>query len=70
MKTKPDSVTIQTKYGNYSRTLNCIGRKILVTETVELFAAAYSMDQYVDFYAFVQAVKVVETKKIIIKPSN
>ncbi|MEI7725215.1 MAG: DUF3857 domain-containing protein [Bacteroidota bacterium] len=70
MKTKPDSVTIQTKYGNYSRTLNCIGRKILVTETVELFAAAYSMDQYVDFYAFVQAVKDVETKKIIIKPSN
>jgi hypothetical protein len=70
MKTKPDSVTIESAYGNYSRKLNSVGRKIFVTETIELFAANYPRDQYMDFYAFVQAVKDAGKKKIIIKPSN
>ena len=70
LKTLPDTISTKTQFGNYEMTLRVLDRKVMVTKRFELFPGSYSIEQYPDFYAFIQSVKVSEGKKIIIKPIN
>jgi hypothetical protein len=70
LKTKLDSISIKSKYGNYALTSMVIKGKVYITKRFELFSGSYSLKQYPDFYAFIQSVKDMDKKKIIIKPIN
>ena len=68
LKTKFDPISIITPFGKYELLLNVIDGKILINKRFELFSGSYSLKQYPDFYSFIQSVKDIEGKKIIIKP--
>ena len=70
LKTKSDTISIKTQFGNYNLTLNVVNRKIYVTKRFELFHGSYTLEQYPDFYAFIKSVKDIDRMKIIIKPTN
>jgi len=68
LKTRFEPVSIITPFGKYELLLNVINGKIMITKKFELFLGTYSLKQYPDFYSFLQSVKDIEEKKIIIKP--
>jgi hypothetical protein len=70
MKSKFELVSIKTPFGTYESAINVYNSKIFVTKRFELYHGSYSLGQYADLYAFIQSVKDVDRKKIIIKPKN
>ena len=70
LKYQLDTVSLKTRFGNYTLKSNVINKKIYVIKSFELFSGSYSLEQYPDFYSFLQSVKVTDRKKIIIKAIN
>ena len=70
LKTKPESISIKNQYGNYNLTSTVIDGKVMIFKKFELFSGSYSIGQYPEFYSFIQSVKDLDRKKIIIKPIN
>jgi hypothetical protein len=70
LKSKFEPISIKTKFGTYELALIVGNGKILVTKRFELFPGSYSIEQYLDLYSFIQSVKDVDRRKIIIKPTN
>jgi hypothetical protein len=68
LKTVLSPIMLNTKYGNYSLTSSVSKGKISFIKKFELFSGSYSLDQYPDFYSFIQTIKDIDQKKIIIKP--
>jgi hypothetical protein len=68
LKTKLDTISIETKFGNYKLALNVNNGKIVVIKRFELFPGSYTIEQYPGLYDFIQSVKNIDEKKIIIKP--
>lgn len=68
LKSKLEPVSITTPFGKYELVLKVIDGKIMIIKNFELFSGTYSLKQYPDFYSFIQSVKDIEGKKIIIKP--
>ncbi|NWJ50675.1 MAG: DUF3857 domain-containing protein [Bacteroidetes bacterium] len=67
LKNRLDPVVMTTPFGKYELSLNVMNSKIIITKRFELFSGSYSLKQYSDFYLFIQSVKDIEEKKIIIK---
>lgn len=70
LKTKFEPTSIKTRFGTYKLSLSAGNGKIMIAKRFELFSGSYSLEQYPDFYSFIQSVKDVDRKKIIIKPIN
>lgn len=68
LKSVFDPVTLNTKYGNYSMTSKVSPGKICFIKKFELYSGSYTNEQYPEFYSFIQSVKDIDKKKIIIKP--
>ena len=68
LKTGFEPVLLNTRYGNYSMTSRVANGKIYFIKKFELYAGSYTLEQYPDFYSFIQSVKDNDKKKIIIKP--
>lgn len=67
MKTQPDSMVLASKFGDYEQKFYVSNGKILVIKKFELFPGRYSLEQYPEYYKFIQTVRVMDEKKIIIK---
>lgn len=67
MKSKPDSLSITSQYGNYKIVVSIVNGQIQVYKKFELYQASYSIEQYPAFYAFISAVKTADKKKFVIK---
>ena len=70
LKTKPDSINIQTQFGTYKTAISIVNGKILAEKRFELFPGSYSLEQYADLYSFIKSVKDLDKMKVIIKPVN
>jgi len=70
LKSRNDSVVINSEFGNYKFKLNIVGDKIRVVKLFELRIGEYSIQQYADLYSFIQSVKEKDNQKLIIKPIN
>lgn len=68
IKTAFDPITLNTKYGKYSMTSKAASGRIYVIKTFELYSGSYTLEQYPEFYSFIQSIKDIDKKKIIIKP--
>ena len=68
LKTKLDTISIKSRFGNYKQALNLSNGKIYAVKSFELFSGTYSLEQYSEFYNFIKSIKDVDRKKIIIKP--
>lgn len=70
MKTKIDSVSLKTQFGMYEISSQISKGKIKIIKRFELYQGSYKTDQYAGFYSFIQSIKDIENKKIVIKPIN
>lgn len=70
LKTKPDSIKINSPFGRFELTLNVINGNVIVTKSFELFSGIYSLEQYPKFYNFIRDVKDIDKKILVIKPIN
>ncbi len=70
LKNKPESISIKNQFGTYNLASTVIDGKITIFKRFELFSGSYSIGQYPEFYSFIQSVKDLDRKKIIIKPIN
>lgn len=70
LKTIPNNYELKNKYGNYNLNFNTLNRSIQIIKKFELFSAIISKDEYPEFYNFIKAVKDIDTKKLIIKPTE
>ena len=70
LKTKLEPVSIQSEFGSFQLMSNVTKGKVYVIKRFELLSGSYSIKQYPAFYAFIQSVKDMDKKKIIIKPIN
>ena len=68
LKTKLDTVSIKSKYGNFNQVLKVMDGKLFAIKSFELYPATYTLEQYPEFYKFIKSVKDIDEKKIIIKP--
>ena len=68
LKSKPDTISINSKFGNYKIAVNTLNGQIQVYKTFELYQGSYSIEQYPEFYAFINAVKTADKKKFVLKP--
>jgi len=70
LKSKVEPILIRTRFGTYEQVLSVGNGKVVVIKRFELFPGSYSVEQYTDLYSFMQSVKEVDRRKIIIKPIN
>jgi hypothetical protein len=70
LKSRVEPILIKTRFGTYEQVLSVENGKVVVIKRFELFPETYSLEQYPDIYSFIQSVKDVERRKIIIKPIN
>jgi hypothetical protein len=70
LKSGVEPILIKTRFGTYEQMLSVENGKIVVVKKIELFSGSYSVEQYIDLYSFIQSVKDVDRRKIIIKPIN
>ncbi len=63
----PSSKEVQTKYGNYSYELKVIGDKIVFTRSLELIKGKYSIDEFVEFYNFINTIATSDRERIILR---
>ena len=68
MKSKPDTISITSQFGNYKIIVNTLNGQIQVYKKFELYQGSYSTEQYPEFYAFINAVQTADKKKFVIKP--
>jgi len=69
IKTPPDTVEIDTRFGNYRRVLLDAGKKIIVLRKFEVYTGNYITVEYPDFYNFIRSVREADVKKIVIRPA-
>jgi hypothetical protein len=70
LKSEPDSVMIKSIFGNYDLKFKILNGIFRAVKRFELFPGEYSIEQYPDFYAFIQSVKEKDDKEILIRPIN
>ena len=68
LKTKPDSTSITTRFGNYSMEVKTRNHKVYVLKKMEILSGSYSLEDYPEFYSFIKAMKNIDTKKMVVKP--
>lgn len=69
-KTKLDTFSIKSQYGNYKLNMNLVDGKIYAIKSFELYSGSYSTDQYADFYSFIKSAIEIDRMNIVIKPLN
>jgi hypothetical protein len=70
LKTLPDTVLLETKYGIYESVLQYNDGKMYILRHFELFTGKYSLEEYPAFYNFLQSVRDTEKIKIVIRPAQ
>jgi len=70
LKSRVEPIFIKNRFGTYEQVINAEKGKIVIIKRFELFSGHYSLEQYSDLYSFIQSVKDVDRRKIIIKPTN
>ena len=68
LKSKPDSASITTRFGNYKMKVKTRFNKVYVLKKMEIHTGSYSLEEYPEFYSFIKAMKNIDTKKLVIKP--
>lgn len=68
VKTIQDAVSLTSRFGTYTLSMKIVDGKLLVVKQMVLFAGNYSLEQYAQFYAFIQSVKEKDRQNIIITP--
>ncbi|MBC8005722.1 MAG: DUF3857 domain-containing protein [Verrucomicrobia bacterium] len=69
LKSEVDTLSIQTKFGHYSRQLNTVNGKIQIVKQVELYPGTYSKEQYPEFYSFIKDIIKKEQLTLVLKPN-
>jgi hypothetical protein len=70
VKSIPEPYKISDKFGNYELTFMTSSNDIVVVRKLEIFPARYDIDQYTDFFKFINSVKESERKKIVLTRQN
>ncbi|MFV0535749.1 MAG: DUF3857 domain-containing protein [Dysgonomonas sp.] len=63
----PEDTEITSKYGKYNVRYEIRDKQLLVYKSVLIYSGKYSVDEYVDFYKFISAIKNNEIKKIYLE---
>ena len=70
LKAKFDPVAVKSRFGSYEVNLTVQNGRICAIKRFDLFPGTYSLEQYPEFYSFIQSVKEKEKVNLIIKPIN
>ncbi|MDR1707644.1 MAG: DUF3857 and transglutaminase domain-containing protein [Prevotella sp.] len=63
----PDNIEIISKYGRYDVMYEIKDRQLFVYKSILIYSRKYPVDEYVDFYKFISAIKNNEIKKIYLE---
>ncbi|WP_320051884.1 DUF3857 domain-containing protein [uncultured Acetobacteroides sp.] len=64
-----DAVSMKSRFGSYELTFKYANGVLMVAKRLVLHSAAYRLEEYPDFYGFIQAVKEAEKRAIVLKPT-
>jgi len=67
VKTYPADTKIITQYGSYEICSGMNNNVLKIIKKYELYPAKYKLEQYQDFYHFLNSIKILEKQKIILK---
>ena len=68
IKTLPENISINTRFGNYHLGFDFSENRLIVTKNILIFKGLYQTpEEYKDFYAFLSGVKTNESKSIYLK---
>lgn len=66
IKSLPTATSTKSKFGEYSIDYNLVGKNIEIFREFKLHAGSYSLQEYPDFYAFINEIQNIEKKIILI----
>ena len=67
LKNQSEPVSIRSDYGNYEHTVTASDGKVTVIKRFELYRGDYNIDQYPEFYQFIELARKADKSKIVIK---
>lgn len=66
VKSQLEPASIKTRFGTYDLTMQVVDGKLSVVKQFVLFSGNYPLEQYPDFYNFIQSIKKEDRKGVII----
>ncbi|HLO89722.1 MAG TPA: DUF3857 domain-containing protein [Lentimicrobium sp.] len=67
LKNKYEPVNISTSYGTFDLKILSENNTVTAIKSLRIFPGTYSLEQYPEFYAFIESVRKTEKAKIVIK---
>lgn len=64
---KPENISVESKYGEYSITYQVDENKLVVKKMILIYQGRYNQEEYKDFYDFITSVKNNEIKKLYLE---
>ena len=62
----PQNIDISSKYGRYTETFSLENKKMMLLKTLQLNTGEYSLDEYEDFYSFIESITAAEKKSSVL----
>lgn len=70
VKTSLQPISIVNKYGKYNMTSFISNGELRVVKSIVIHSGKYSLDEYPNFYKFLESILAVDRMRIVIQPSN
>lgn len=70
LKTTLQPISIASRYGKYTATSGIVNGELHLIKSIVIYSAKYSLQEYPDFYRFLESIYKVDRINVVAQPSN